>query len=443
MPVADALPSQELPSVRQRWLTRLLIFAVALAPRAWLLSYRVARFPSWQWGHTDAADYLNVARYFSISHRLLAARPPLHPLVVKLVFDLGGTDVHAAIVQIVFGALTAVLAYDLARRLLSNQKAALVVGLIVALDVAGIAYTAGLNAEALANLCFTASLLTLVVYLQERRWGAILLSAIWLSLSSLARPTTIYFWVPAVVIIYPLSRQSTDESARRWWQHYAAYAAICLSVVLAWSARNYAYRGVFSFSADGYFSMLFYRAVAVEHRATGLSPQEVTRNYVVEIETALGNPDTDDLTSVDKTRYFPPKDAASYAVVRRLALEAFVEHPYLSLLVTFIGLGRMYIYTETLPASIHPFEVAYHLLLYTLAAWGTWRAYRTRDWFLLLVTGLPILYITGITVFAATAGVDTRMRTPLTPLIAILAVHGLISMLTARRRSRASRAENP
>lgn len=422
---------------RPRWLHRLVIFGLALLTRALLLYQRIAiaALPPRLWGHSDAADYLNIGRYFSLNHRLLAARPPLHPLVIALVYRLGGTEVHAAILQVIFGALTAVVAYDLARRLLANRRAALLAGLLIAVDLASVCYTAGLNAEALSNLLFTASLLTLVVYLQERRWRAILLSAVWLSLSSLARPTSVYFWVPAGLILYVLSRPATrlgpPDAARRWWQHYAAYVAICLSVILAWSARNYVYRGLFTFSVDGYYSMLFYRAVAVESRASGITPQEATRNYVVEIETALGNPDVDGFTSVDKNRYFPPTSAEAYAEVKRQALRAYVEHPALSLLVTVFGLGRMYAYSESLPPGVHPFEVAYNLVLYAFAAWGAWLAYRKRDWPLLLLTLLPVLYVSGLTVFAATAGVDTRMRTPITPLIAILAAQGITSLLPA------------
>ena len=70
--------------------------------------------------------------------------------------------------------------------------------------------------------------------------------------------------------------------------------------------------------------------------------------------------------------------AETYALMRRLALRSFTEHPVMSLIVTLSGLGRMFAYTEYAAPGIQPFEIAYNLVIYVFGTLGVWRAYKER-----------------------------------------------------------------
>ena len=88
--------------------------------------------------------------------------------------------------------------------------------------------------------------------------------------------------------------------------------------------------------------------------------------------------------------------------------------------------------TLQLPSWFRPIELIYHAMLYGLMVVGAWRAFRARQWELLLITGVPILYITGLTLISQTSAMDTRMRTPITAPIAILVGYGVAMLRSGR-----------
>jgi hypothetical protein len=79
------------------------------------------------------------------------------------------------------------------------------------------------------------------------------LCGLWLALSMWTRNTSIYFWLVTPVIFFLL--------VRRWWQPSLALAGVGLAVLLGWSYRNLVYTGVFTYSLQTNFQLLFLRAV--------------------------------------------------------------------------------------------------------------------------------------------------------------------------------------
>jgi 4-amino-4-deoxy-L-arabinose transferase-like glycosyltransferase len=419
---------------------------LALALRGWLLYYKlaVAGTPIRGLGSSDVEGWLgiasHIARKWDYSYWLLASRSPLFPTMLAVISALGGNLVHAAIVQVIIGALTVVLGYRLALRLTSGPGAALIAGLIMAVDLASVAYSASLLSEPLFNLLLVAGMLNLVIYLQAGTWPHALGAGLLLALATLARPTTLYFWL-ALGVVYALLD-------RRWRRGYALLAAPCLAAILGWCVHNYAQNGIFTFSTGSTFNLLFLRALSAEHLATGRDVGELRREYVAEIETRTGHPlGADQVGEEAFWGYLTQDDPRENHIMRQMALERFLRYPLAYLAATSIGLARMYGLTFYLP-RMYPLEVVYHIALYGAAVFGVilaWREVRPRlrfspparlieslralrddrAWARLVICGLWIVYFTAVTLVSQTSALDTRMRTPLTAPLAILAGEGL------------------
>ncbi len=414
----------------------------ALAARGALLAYRliVLETPLNRLGGSDVAGWLGMARHLArhgdLSYWLMGARPPLFPLTVALVSRLGGDRLEAAILQAVFGALAALAGYLLARRLLipaepeRGERCALLAGVILAVDPASVSASAALLADALFALLMTAFLLALTRYIQGERQRDLALSVLWMALAMLTRPTAIYLWLAAPLMLIP--------TLRRWQRPALALAAAGLAVYCGWSTRNLIYHGVFTYSLQSHFSLLFLRALSAEHLATGAELDTLQTEYVRELYRRTGNQEA--LAGVDRDRFWDflvaptPK---AYHEMGRMAREKLLRYWPAALAGTAIGAWRMLAITDGLPGWFRPVELAYHAALYGLMLAGAARAIRQRDWLLLAMTAIPILYISGLTLAAQTSAMDTRMRTSITAPIAILAIYGAAGL---RRPQRAASA---
>lgn len=168
-------------------------------------------------GGNDVRGWMTVAEHFftvgDLSLPTLGSRPPLFPMTIALVLELGGDATHAALLQAVFGSLTAAVGYLFALRLLreipdmpSPERYAFLAGLIMALDPVSIASTITLLSEPLFNLLFVACLLCLTATIQEQDWKFAVLAALWMALAMLTRPTMIAFWLVAPFMLMPFVR---------------------------------------------------------------------------------------------------------------------------------------------------------------------------------------------------------------------------------------------
>ncbi len=451
---AESDPSEQ-PAAARLWasplMLALIVFLVALLVRGLLLAARIQDYQridaqggvaATALGGSDVPGYLGMANYLRRDHDLgywlMGARPPLFPLTVALVRDAGGSLFDAAALQVVFGALTAAACYLLARSLLaqvsgfsSPERFAFLAGIVMALDPASVSASAALMTEPLFNLAFTGCITFLAIYIHSEKWPHLALSAISLAAAMLARPTAIYFWIAAALIVIPLMR--------RWWRPALALALTGLVVYAGWSARNLRYTGVFTYSTQTNFSLLFLRGLSAEHLATGAPIDDLYVQYVQQLYDGVG--DTASAQTVTPDSFWDFLVAPSpqlYAEMGRMARQKLLAFwPYV-LVGTGIAAFRMFAYTNSFPAWFIPIEVAYNILLYALMLFGAWRAFKDRSLAVLLVCGIPILYVTGLTFASQISAMDTRMRTPISAPISVLAVYGLHAALGLWRSRRAA-----
>lgn len=388
---------------------------------------------------SDAVQYHNLALGImrgDWSDWMFLARPPLQPLLMAGVYALAGVQPLAVtIVHAMLGGLTAGLTYLLALQLNSSPRAALVAGAIVALDPASVVINVTLLTETLATFWLGLGMLALVRASCLDSLRLSLLAGACFGLSALARPTVIYLPVAALPLCVALFR--------RWLRHYLALAGVMLVFVVGWAARNFQHTGQFTFSSVGDFNLLFYRAVAIERRATGDSADAIQRRFAYEVERRLGTGVApEQIDSGYFWKNFAPDTPARAKVIRQMALEVFRSRPVYYFVNIPIGLFRMFAYTNAL-SQVMPLEIPLNAAFYILAAWGVWRAWRQREIDLLALTLTLIGYYTLVTMISQTSGMDTRMRTAITPPLAILAADGLLAVRQRLRAGRLSGRQTP
>jgi len=426
-------------STRRIVINALIIFAAALAIRWLFFAYRldfdlyIRDFDDTiRAGGSDVRGWLGYANHFvnagTLDYWMMGIRPPLYPLSVAAVFALGGGYLAAAGLQIFFGALAPVLGYLMARILFvgalqqeHGELLALAAGLLMVVDPASVSAGAVLLSEPLFNLLMTAFLLSLSVFVVRGGWANILLAALWMALTMLTRPTAIYLWIMAPFVLAPLVKQ--------WWKPALILAIVGIGVNLAWGYRNYVDRGVYTYSMQTNFTLLFLRALSAEHLATGATTDEIQKAYTYELLTRIGEDvSEDEITSEDFWQFHVASTPEIYSEMGKLARERLVRYWFWAAVGTFAGAWRMFALTLTLPQWARPIELIYHVILYGLAVSGGWKAFHRRQWNMLLLCALPILYITGLTLASQTSAMDTRMRSPVSGPIIILAVYGFVHL---------------
>lgn len=435
---------------KQVWFQAALIFVVSFILRLLFLAYKldfelriVDQADMLQAGGSDAWGWLAYGLHFTTKgfsdYWMMAIRPPLYPLSAALVYGLGGGHTAVAILQVIFGALTPVLGYFAARlvflridSLPRKESLAFGAGLVMAFDPASVSAGATLLSEPLFNLMMTAFLLCLIAYLIKNHWSWLLLTALFMALSMLARPTAIYIWLLMPFVFVPLVKQ--------WWKPALLLLVVGLAVNFGWSYRNLVHRGVFTYSMQPNFTLLFLRALSAEYLATGASTDDIQKDYTFEVLTRVGEDvDRDDLSSESFWQFHAASSPEIYETMGQVARERLLTYWPFAAAGTVVGAWRMYALTLTLPVWTRPIEILYHIALYGLMLFGAWSSFRNKQWLMLLTCGLLIFYVTGLTLASQTSAMDTRMRSPVSIPIIILAVYGFAIL----RRQLQSRAASP
>ncbi len=229
-----------------------LIFALALALRlVWVVGFpHPIEFP-------DEKQYLNIGENFvrdgalqittepatgqPLHYPLDLHRPPVYPLTLAVFMKLELSETFARSVQAVFGALSCVMLYLLARRL-AGEWPGRIAGLLFAVDPFSVYFTGLFLSETLFALVFVTSWYFIVRAWQEvsagekaGEWaGSCLLAGLLAALAALTRPEALaaYALVPPAWIFFgPRRLKGLLVSA--------LFALVLLIGLSPWVARNY------------------------------------------------------------------------------------------------------------------------------------------------------------------------------------------------------------
>ena len=365
------------------------------------------------------------------TNSLFLVRPPLFPLLIHL---LNLNSVAVLLVNSGLGALLSPLSYVFARQLGLRQPFAFLAGVIVAFDPASVVYSTFLGAEPLANLLLLLAVIVLQGGLQApagaRAWFCGALAGSALALSALARPATYMLWVVLSVGLLLVDR--------RKWRLVAALAAVCCTSTILWTVHNGVVFGNYTFSTIGVYNLLYYRAASVERLATGKAIDVVYRDLSERVEASLGH-DTADVDSHTRYHHYAPQSELQ-AVMTRVAIDVFLSDPLAYIATIPLGVVRMFGRTTPLPGWSTPLEVAWNVILVGGTAMGLQLAFRRGERFLFGVVLIVTAYYTLGTLLVQVSGMDTRMRTMMTPLMASAVAYGA-SVLWTDRPARRGLAE--
>ena len=390
----------------------LAVFVVALVLRSITLTFILPKLRP----DVDPDSYRSLARSLVAGKGFVAvaaserelpnvARTPVYPLFLAGLMNVGGDRLGLFLAaQCVLGALTCALTLMIAARWM-RPHAAMIAGLLVALDPNSVLRCSDLRTETLFTL-LVACAACLMVWRCDRTWGWFASGLLW-SLTALTRPIAIWIWVVAVVVIFV-----QRVSRRNRTLYLAAFLIGYLPLVGIWVVRNHTITGRYFVSSISTYNLMF-RAGGVTAELEGRKVEDVDQ----ESRKEYG-----DIQFVEsRTRFEQSLTAYQQAAVRRLT-----QAPHIAMKQAVLGWGKLLFgpgvraldnalgQTEP-PAKWWPPVYSLTLVVVVfLGGLGTKRLGREA-----IVPALLLLY------FVALAGgpeSNSRFRVPIMPMLAVLAV---------------------
>jgi len=241
----------------------LLLFFVALLPRLAVVAWRWPTPAEILTPLNDSTDYDFLARsllegkgFSAPCGQPTAFRPPLYPLFLAAVYAVFGlTNLGAvAILQAFFGASHAVLLTLLARRAGLRERTALLAGLVAALYPPFLFQTPQILAEVLHRFLQTASLLLLLIGLQDRKPLRVAAAGAMFALAALNKSVLLAAFPFLLVWIFlqtrkwyrvPEPKENPDQVLRRTWRAAILFTLPVVVLLGGWTLRNAAASGTF------------------------------------------------------------------------------------------------------------------------------------------------------------------------------------------------------
>ena len=163
------------------------------------------------------------------------------------------------------------------------------------------------------------------------------------------------------------------------------------------------------------------RAASVRYQATQQDIDAVYAELAGRVEARLGN-DTADITAARRHHHYTGSPQVQNALTA-VALEVFLEHPLYYILTIPVGVYRLLIKVS---GGLFWLGLGWNVLLLALACGGLWRLVAARRWLDVLFLLLPCAYFVIGTLLFFTAGIDSRARVMVTPLLAVMATYGFL-----------------
>jgi hypothetical protein len=255
--------------------TALVVFIIALAIRLVTLAYFLPKLKS----DVDLDAYRSLARSLAQGRGFVAPGPggevlpqvdrtPVYPLFLAGLMKLGGDRLGLFLAaQCLVGALTCALTVLLAARWLTTRASALA-GLLVALDPNSVVRCVDLRTETVFTLLVVAGAYALV-WRSDKAWAWLLVGLIW-SVATLCRPIAIGLWVVALFVVV-LQRQG--------WLRFTVFVVGFVPLIVFWSARNHALTGRWFFSTAATYNLYVVRASGVQAERQEISQNEMQDRF--------------------------------------------------------------------------------------------------------------------------------------------------------------------
>jgi 4-amino-4-deoxy-L-arabinose transferase-like glycosyltransferase len=376
-----------------------------------------------------ARNFLDSGSFGYLPHTASAYTQPLYGFFLVPVYWIGGRSwVSVGLAQLAIAVLTAIVVYEIGRRLLS-PGAGLLAAAIATLEPYAIWHDMHMNREILDGLA--AALVVLLTLVVLERHGGILLSlllggAFGAAILGNARLTLLPLLVAGLVLWRMGMR-------RRTWLVLAAALAGGAVVLLPWLVRNQVEVGCFTITTDA-------RAL---WKANNVNTYRVLRSggWIDDVPGLRGAPPSpQDAQAIHASsgRLLKPNECAQMTMYRSKALHFIVDHPGLE--AKKAGLGAVMLWqpqvTETigrhgkgtlLDTMRSRAQPLYVVPLYLLALLGLACLPRRA---LVLFGGILVYQTLTAMLFVG----ETRYRVPWDFLLALAAAAAIVELATRLRR---------
>lgn len=387
----------------------------------------------------DVDGYLDIARHLTSGSGFSAGnpsyptafRPPLYPLIVSMSLLIPGKLYALAVLQILMGMATVFIVGLIPRSHGLLTSWSLAAALIVALDPILIHVAATPMTETLCTFLIALWAFSLSLHSSRFHW----VTGILLGLLILCRPTFLPFFGLQILCLSTYLLKNSSESNRLSSPYsllkITAIQGFCILLcLLPWLIRNGIVIGKWTPATThgGYTLLLannetFYREVLHAPWGTSWEGDSLLR-WQQAIEDRMKKDDPSLNTE-------PERDIWFY----RLAFESIRNHPADFLQSCFWRLARLWDLLPQNPLRNQiPVPLRWAMSLWFSLLWfgmviGSTTFIRSGRWDQLLLP-LMILNVSVVHLFFWT---DLRMRAPLIPLVAILAVSGWQAILSTGR----------
>lgn len=428
-PTADSSPETQ-SNLRKLQIPFLLFcFSFVVLYLVYWHRIHVLNVPFGQLGSRDQWEYRAMAlsllngegfTYFDFS-----LRPPVYPLFIALIYSFVPDNyVFVLWLQLPLAAASVVLAYKIAYLLTRSRAIALLTGILLAIEPSHLDTASSVMSETIHNLCLLIAIYYLVRQLRDKRMIYAIAHGFFAGLAFLSRAVTVYLplLTSGVLLVY---------KPRSWKKALAAFTA-ALVLGSLWSYRNFVEAGFFSISGTGSYTLLFYKMVSVESRATGRDPQDVAADYAYQVEQRLGNTNItrDELfdNAVGRTENLHP-DSARKAVIDQLAREKVFDYPVWFTIMTLVATVLLYEPVPLIPIPI-AIQIIYTGGLLVFCIMGIVCSLRDHSYDLCVIGGCVILYYVALTSLSMSGLVQTRFRTPFMPFLIMFSAYGIVWLFT-------------
>jgi hypothetical protein len=362
----------------------------------------------------------------NFNNSLFLVRPPLLSVIIALFND---NHLIILLLNTFLGALIAPLTMLLSQQLGLPRRVAIIAGIVIALDILHVRYTAFLGPESLSFVTALGMVCCLIALQQAEKgywavgWGV--LAALMLLISAYSRPSIYLIWTGLSVWLFILRP--------RFWYAVLVFAVLSFAGIQVWTQHNARAFGNPSFSTVSAYTMAYYRAASVLNQA---NPQMSIDDVYIEIgrrvETRLGrNPDDVDLAT--QHGYLAASPEIEQAL-NATSLEIFRTYPEWYVITLGVGAVR---YFNLLPV-FPPFEnllditryppIVYNWIVLSTAVVGLLLLIKHRQWTTITIIILFSGYFTVGTLLVKSAGMTSRERGVIMPLIAIASAYGFYAL---------------
>lgn len=260
-------------------------------------------------------------------------RPPGYPLYLAFFVSSGIPLWAASLFQLLLASFIPVLAFMLAERFGFSRRAALLAGVVTALEPLEVLYSVTLLSDAFGALFFLSGVYLLARYWENLRFSYLLASAAILGAVNYIRPIGIYLFIFMPLALIAAAWFIRRALMKRVLVHAMIFAAVFYLMLVPWNWRNYHYFGRFDFLSAVGRHLYDYSAAAVSAAAENTTFETMRQRLRAEILPVLPEP--------RDIRQFANQD-----ILRARAAEIIKTHPkeyaklYFFSLQTFLASGN-------------------------------------------------------------------------------------------------------